>query len=86
MSECDKLYNIVNELEPWAQMELKKQKVQNLQVALGAANALVELRVVAGHGGDDRVSKDNKESTKSDKEKSLMSGAKKKKRAFPRAE
>lgn len=47
-------------------------------------DALVDLRATAGHGGDDLVSKDNKESAKCDKGKSLKLGEKeKKKRVFP---
>lgn len=74
MSECDKLYNFVTRLQPWAHMDLKRQKLQDLQVPLGAADGLVDLRVAADHGGDDRVSMDNKESAKSDKGKVNKSG------------
>lgn len=55
-------------------------------MALSVADALVDLRVVAAHGRDDQASKDNKESAKGDKGKSLKLGAKEKMRAFHRAE
>lgn len=53
MSEYDKHYNSVTGLQPWAQMELKWQKVQDIQAALSAADVLVDLRATAGQGGDD---------------------------------
>lgn len=43
-------------------------------MALIVVNAIINLRVAGGHGRDDQVSKDNKESTKGDKGKSSKPG------------
>lgn len=58
--------------------------MQDLRAALIVANALVDLKVAAGHDGDNRVSKDSNESAKGDKKRSSKPGTEKK-RVFPRS-
>ncbi|KAG6478500.1 hypothetical protein ZIOFF_061943 [Zingiber officinale] len=43
MSEEDKLYNFLYDLQPWAQVELRRQNVRDLPSAITAADALVDL-------------------------------------------
>ncbi|KAG6517981.1 hypothetical protein ZIOFF_021381 [Zingiber officinale] len=45
MSEEDKLYNFMYGLQPWAQVELRRQNVRDLPSAIAAADALVDLRM-----------------------------------------
>ncbi|KAG6510926.1 hypothetical protein ZIOFF_028973 [Zingiber officinale] len=45
MSEEDKLYNFLYGLQPWAQVELRRQNVRDLPSAIAAADALVDLRM-----------------------------------------
>ncbi|KAL2934440.1 Activity-regulated cytoskeleton associated protein 1, partial [Bienertia sinuspersici] len=42
MSEQDKLYTFIAGLKPWAQTELRRQKVEDLTSAIAAAEALVD--------------------------------------------
>jgi len=44
MSAEDKLFNFVSGLKPWAQNELRWQKVSDLPSAIAAAEALVDFR------------------------------------------
>ena len=44
MSEEDKLFNFVSGLQPWAQLELKRQVVHNLHAAMSAVDALVDYK------------------------------------------
>ena len=48
MSEEDKLFNFISGLQPWAQVELRQQKVGDLPAALVAADALVDLQPRSG--------------------------------------
>lgn len=48
MSEDDKLFNFVSGLQPWAQLELKRQKVSDLLATLVAADALVDFKPTGG--------------------------------------
>ncbi|KAG6509174.1 hypothetical protein ZIOFF_034565 [Zingiber officinale] len=45
MSEEDKLYNFLYDLQPWAQVELRRQNVRDLPSAIAAVDALVDLRM-----------------------------------------
>ncbi|KAG6528577.1 hypothetical protein ZIOFF_010756 [Zingiber officinale] len=45
MSEEDKLYNFLYGLQPWAQVELRRQNVKDLPSAIVVADALVDLRM-----------------------------------------
>ncbi|KAG6482740.1 hypothetical protein ZIOFF_059378 [Zingiber officinale] len=45
MSEEDKLYNFLYGLQPWAQVELRRQNVKDLPSAIVAADALVDLHM-----------------------------------------
>ncbi|KAG6522526.1 hypothetical protein ZIOFF_019666 [Zingiber officinale] len=45
MSEEDKLDNFLYGLQPWAQVELRRQNVRDLPSAIAAADALVDLRM-----------------------------------------
>ncbi|KAG6506195.1 hypothetical protein ZIOFF_031513 [Zingiber officinale] len=45
MTEEDKLYNFLYCLQPWAQVELRRQNVKDLPSAIVAADALVDLRM-----------------------------------------
>lgn len=55
MSEEDKLHSFVSGLKPWAQIELRRQNVQDLNAAIVAAEALVDLPL------ENNVSKWNKD-------------------------
>uniref|UniRef100_A0A803N8Q4 RNA-directed DNA polymerase n=1 Tax=Chenopodium quinoa TaxID=63459 RepID=A0A803N8Q4_CHEQI len=48
MSEEDKLFQFMSGLKPWAQTELRRQKVQDLNVAIVAAEALVDWKPSGG--------------------------------------
>ncbi|XP_044510183.1 uncharacterized protein LOC123228802 [Mangifera indica] len=45
MSEEDKLFNFVSGLQPWAQAELRRQKVADLPSAVAAADGLVDYKL-----------------------------------------
>ncbi|KAG6498516.1 hypothetical protein ZIOFF_038234 [Zingiber officinale] len=45
MSEEDKLYNFLYGLQPWAQVELRRQNVKDLPSAIIVVDALVDLRM-----------------------------------------
>ena len=44
ISEEDKLFNFLLGLQPWAQMELQRQRVLDLSSAIAGAEGLVDLR------------------------------------------
>lgn len=46
MSEEDKLFNFIVGLQPWAQVELHKQGIKDLSLAVVAADRLVDFRVI----------------------------------------
>ena len=59
MSEEDKLFNFMSGLQPWAQMELKRQVVRDLPTAMSAADALVDYKFSKPSGDEEkRKSKD----------------------------
>lgn len=45
MSEEDKLFNFMSGLQPWAQMELRRQNVKDLPSAFAAADGLVDFKL-----------------------------------------
>ncbi|XP_073105771.1 uncharacterized protein [Elaeis guineensis] len=45
MSDADRLFNFLSVLQPWAQLELRRQGVKDLPAALAAADVLVDLRI-----------------------------------------
>ncbi|KAL0451740.1 UNVERIFIED_CONTAM: hypothetical protein Slati_1152100 [Sesamum latifolium] len=55
MFEEGKQFNLMVELQPWAQTELRKQGVKDLLMAVAAVNHLVDFRVVnnPNQGKDD---------------------------------
>lgn len=46
MSEEDKLFNFMSGLQPWAQTELRRQGVNNVQLAMAAADSLIDFKYV----------------------------------------
>ena len=59
MSKEDKLFNFMSSLQPWAQLELKKQVVCHLPATIFAADALVDYKFNKLSGDDEkRKSKD----------------------------
>ncbi|XP_044481390.1 uncharacterized protein LOC123207965 [Mangifera indica] len=54
MSEEDKLFNFVSGLQPWAQAELRRQKVADLPSAVAAADGLVDYKLgpSSSNGGE----------------------------------
>ena len=59
MFEEDKLFNFMSGLQPWAQMEFKRQAVHDLPTAMSAANALVDYKFTKPSGDEEkRKSKD----------------------------
>ena len=46
MSEEDKLFNFMPGLQPWAQVELRRQNVKDLPSAIAAADSLVDFKTV----------------------------------------
>jgi hypothetical protein len=44
MFEDDRLFNFLSGLQPWAQMELRRQKVSDLSSTIAGADVLVDLR------------------------------------------
>ncbi|XP_065632783.1 uncharacterized protein LOC136068889 isoform X1 [Quercus suber] len=76
MSEEDKLFNFMSGLQPWAQLELKRQAMRDLPSAMSAANALVDYKFSKPSGEEEkRKSKDKgrdkqkKDGKKKDKQK-----------------
>ena len=51
MSEEDKLFAFVSGLKPWAQTELRRQRIEDLSTAIAAAEALVDLTYVSENRG-----------------------------------
>jgi hypothetical protein len=50
MSEEDRLFNFMSGLQPWAQAELRRQKVKDLSSAIAAADSLVDFKTVTRDG------------------------------------
>ena len=71
MSKEDKLFNSMFGLQPWAQLELKRQVMRDLHVALSAIDALVDYKYTKLSGDNEkRKSKDKgKDKQKKDGEK-----------------
>ena len=46
MSEEDKLFNFISGLQAWAQIELRRQGVQDLPAAMVTADCLVDYKMV----------------------------------------
>ncbi|KAL2944660.1 Eukaryotic translation initiation factor 3 subunit G [Bienertia sinuspersici] len=70
MSEEDKLFQFVSGLKPWAQVELRRQKVVDLNGAIVAAEALVDLPYEGNNRGKDKVDKKDKRKWDGDDDKS----------------
>ena len=70
MSETDKLYTFLKGLQPWAQLELRRQGVRDLPSALAAADALLDLRIARAEEG----SKKTQHMDKDKKSKSFLAG------------
>jgi hypothetical protein len=66
MSEDDKLFNFMSGLKPWAQVELSRQGVKDLQGAMAAADSLVDYNfspASSSNSNDPEVGKSVKEGT-----------------------
>lgn len=66
MSEDDKLFNFMSGLKPWAQVELRRQGVKDLQGAMAAADSLVDYnfsRSSSSNSNDPEVGNSVKEGT-----------------------
>uniref|UniRef100_A0A803LHP5 Reverse transcriptase RNase H-like domain-containing protein n=1 Tax=Chenopodium quinoa TaxID=63459 RepID=A0A803LHP5_CHEQI len=78
MSEEDKLFQFMSGLKPWAQTDLRRQKVQDLNAAIVAAEALVDWKpsgVVENKGGK-KKGNDRGKKRKFGKRKGFKSGDK----------
>lgn len=71
MFEEDKLFNFMSGLQPWAQLEVKRQVVRDLSAAMSTVDALVDYKFNKPSGDDEkRKSKDKgKEKQKKDGKK-----------------
>ena len=74
MSEEDKMFNFMSGLQPWAQMELKRQAMCDLPTVVSAANALVDYKFSKPSGDEEKYKskdkgkdKQKKDSKKKDK-------------------
>lgn len=66
MSEDDKLFNFMSGLKPWAQVELRRQGVKDLQGAMAAADSLVDYNFIpssSSNSNDPEVGRSVKEGT-----------------------
>jgi hypothetical protein len=50
MFEENRLFNFMSGIQPWAQAELRRQKVKDLSFAITAADSLVDFKTVTGDG------------------------------------
>ena len=60
MSEEDKLFNFMSGLQPWAQLELKRQAVRDLPIAMSTANALVDYKFNKPNRDDEKCKSKDK--------------------------
>lgn len=51
MSEANRLFNFLSSLQPWAQLELRRQCVKDLPVALAVVDRLVDLQIIKTSNG-----------------------------------
>ena len=68
MSKEDKLFNFMSGLQPWAQMELKRQAVRDLPTAMSAADALVDYKFSKPSGDDEKQKSKDKGKDKKKKD------------------
>lgn len=52
MSDEDKLFNFLSGLQPWAQIEVRRQGAKDLPSAIATAEALVDLRLASASEAD----------------------------------
>lgn len=64
MSEEDKLFNFMKGLKPWAQLELMRQRVDNLSMAVSSAESLIEFKPIGPTDGKNGKSKEKNENHK----------------------
>ena len=57
MSEEDKLFNSISGLQPWAQLELKRQFMCDLHVALSTVDALVDYKYTKSNANNEKQSR-----------------------------
>ena len=50
MSEEDRMFNFLSGLQPWAQLELRRQKISDLSSAIAAADGLADFRAESSEG------------------------------------
>lgn len=60
MSDVDKLFNFMLDLELWAQTELRRKPVRDLPAAIAVTNGLVDFRFVNACPSKYKKSKDGK--------------------------
>ena len=68
MSEEDKLFNFMSSLQPWAQLELKRQAVHDLPAAMFAIDALVDYKFNKPSGDDEKYKSKDKGKEKQKKD------------------
>ena len=60
MFKEDKLFNFMSGLQSWAQLELKRQAVHDLPVAISATNALVDYKYTKPSVDDENCKSNDK--------------------------
>ena len=68
MSKEDKLFNFMSGLQPWAQLELKRQAVCDLPSAMSTVDALVDYRFNKPSGDDEKCKPKDKGKDKQKKD------------------
>lgn len=60
MLEEDKLFNFMFGLQPWAQAELRRQGIKDVQVAMAAADSLVDFKYASSSSTNPKKAPDSK--------------------------
>ena len=76
MSEVDKLFNFMSGLQGWAQTELRRQGVQDLPLAMAAADCLSDYRVTSSSTPTQKGKGHSKELNRKSDGKTFKSGGK----------
>ena len=74
MSEEDKLFNFLSGLQPWAQAELRRQKVNDLSSVIAVADGLVDFKSVTRDGSVAAPSKTKVRDRRDEKKKKKFGG------------
>lgn len=67
MSKEDKLFNFTSSLQPWAQVELQRQRVKDLPFTIYVTNGLVDSKQSKSLEFDSSKSKENKSRKRKEK-------------------